>query len=467
MGKELRLLSQDLPLLGFLLIGIVLTVGLLAGVYPAFIVSSYRPIKGLGKTLQSGPRGLLFRRILVILQFGITVIFIIGTLTVRRQIKHMKNQSLGFDGAQTLVIAPVSHWPTYSQLETFRNELESGPGIERTCLSSVVPGRMYWQDLWSRVGDPNQRISAMKEIQTDFSFIDLYDLEMAAGRPFQETMGTDRGRDFSRSMDDGHGTFSNEEWDQMRGIKQMAVVLNESAVNQLGFDSPQAALEAVLVRDPVSVDFHGHVVGVVKDFHMESLRDKIQPLVMYLLDTNTRAPMQVSVRMSGQELSNSVRDIESLWMSRFPETEFESFFVNEAFDGLYQQEEKIFDVYGYVSLMSIFIACLGLLGLILFALEQRNKEIGVRKVLGASVLDIFRMFSIDYVRLILAANLVAWPVSYILMLRWLQGFAYRTSLDLWIFVFTAFSVFTVTMLTVGLQVIRAARANPVEVIRDE
>jgi len=468
-GKDIHLLPQDLPLFIVGLGTLLLLVAVLAGGYPAFVLSGFRPVHVFRKTLPSGMKGVNIRKALVVLQFAITVFFIIGALTVRRQVAFMRTQNLGFNGSQVLVVSPMSNAPNYSQLETFRNELLRRPNIEGVCLSSVVPGRMYWQDLWARIGDPDQKTTVLTEIQTDFDFIDLYGLEVIAGRPFLREMGTDRDREFAEFMDRGGGRLPiGKDGTQLEtGLKRMAIILNETAVRNMGLGSPEEALGKSLVRDPVSVDFYGTVIGVVRDFHFETLKTEVQPLVLFMIDPTSQDPGMVSIRLSGQDMLQAMDAVEKAWKTHFPESINEIFFVDENFGRLYEQEEKIYQVYGYVSFLSIFIASLGLFGLVLYMVEQKTKEIGIRKVLGASIPDIFFVFSRDHIKLVFFANVIAWPVSYYVMKRWLEDFAYRTRIDPWTFLMTAVAVTIVVWLTIGFHILRAARTNPVDSLRYE
>jgi len=468
-GKEIALPSGEISIFILSLIGIVLFVGGLAGCYPAFFLSAFQPCRVLKKTFQTGVKGAAIRKALVVLQFAITIFFIIGTLTIRKQLMYMRSQDLRFNSLKIFVIVPTSHSPLYRQMETFKNEQVRHPNIERVSLSTVVPGRMYGRDIWSEVGKSEQETTLLLEIESDYDFVDLYGLELIAGRTFLRELGTDGGRHFLNFMDMDLGRLQVERVDPetSSGPKEIAIILNEEAVRRLGLGTPEQALGRILVRDPVSVDFHGRVIGVVQDFHFESLRTEIQPLVLFMHDSTAQYPMCVSIKCSGRDLTGTIADINKLWNAHFPESTFESFFMDENFSRLYEQEERIFQVYGYVSLLSIVIACLGLFGLILYVVEQKTKEIGIRKVLGASIADIFVLFSKDYVKLVFIANLIAWPVSYHLMNRWLQDFAYRTSIGPWTFVFTPILTFVVSLGTIGFQVVKAARANPVEALKYE
>ncbi len=468
-GKEIVLLPREIPIFILSLAGILLFTGVLAGGYPAFLLSAFRPSSVLKKTHQSGMKGAFIRKTLVILQFTITIFFIIGAMTIRKQLSFMRKQDLGFQGSNVFVLSPVSNAPLYDDLEAFKNELMRHSTIEAVTFSSVIPGRMWVEDLWVKKDQPGQGTSVLYEVETDYDFIDLYGLELVAGRQFEKKMGTDGMRDIP-SLEETGDDFSLREEEGVESLKrpkEVGIVLNEKAVGQLDLDDPTQALGQVLVRDPVSVDFYGRVVGVVRNFHFESLKADIQPLVMFLHDPSYPIPMEISIKVSNRELPQTRIHIEKRWREFFPEATHETFFIDAHFGRLYEQEQRIFEIFCYGTLLTVLIACLGLFGLILFVIEQKTKEIGIRKILGASMPHIFLLFSKGYIKLILISNLIAWPVSYFFLNKWLQSFAYRASFNPWIFIFTAFIAFFIAMATIWFQVFQVARARPVEALRYE
>jgi len=465
-GVDIELSSKEIPYFILGLFTIILFVGVLAGSYPAFFLASFQPIKVLKRSLHLETRGVFFRKVLVILQFVITIFFIISTFTIRDQIIFMKTQPLGFVDSQILVMAPTSNIPLYHQMETLKNELNNQSNIQDISLSSVVPGRMYWRDLWTVFGKPKQETTVLKEIEVDFNFFDLYQLELVAGRKFLPEMVTDRQKDFTDLIETDLGNLQKGKIDS-RKPKEMAIILNEKAVQQLGFKSSDEALGKILVRDPVAVDFYGRIIGVVNNFHFESLQAEIQPLVLFMHDPSAQYPMHVSIKLSNQNFSRTIATVQNTWRTHFPESNFESFFIDENFGKLYAQEEKILKVYGYVSVFSIFIACLGLLGLILYMVEQKTKEIGIRKVLGSSTIGIMVLLSKKLITWILLANLITVPIAFLIMGRWLENFAYRTNIGFLAFIFSGVITLVITLLTISFQSFKAARANPVDSLKYE
>ncbi len=468
-GRKISLLPHEILPFIFGLITITFLVGTLAGSYPAFFLSALRPNTVLKKAFQSDIKGATIKKVLVILQFAITIIFIIATITVNEQIDYMKTQDLGFNSSQILVIPPSSDYPSTAQSDAFRNELLKNPNINHFSLSNNVPGRIYNQDIWAEFGKQDKGIIPLYEIVTDYDFIDTYGLKLIAGRNFSKEISTDARSNFSNIITANKGLMSTtkEELDEPREPLEMAVILNEEAMRRLNFSSPENILGKILVRDPVSIDFIGKVIGVVNDFHFHSLQTAIEPLIIYIHDPSSSAPMAISLQISDQNVAGTISFVEKLWKQHFPASPFNYFFIDEDFEKYYEQEERILEVFSYMTLFTIFIACLGLFGLILYVATQKTKEIGIRKVLGATVSNIIVLLSKDYVKLVFISNIIAWPAAYFVMNNWLQGFAYRISLGWEIFIFSAVLALAIAILTVSYQSIKAALANPVESLRYE
>ncbi len=222
-----------------------------------------------------------------------------------------------------------------------------------------------------------------------------------------------------------------------------------------------------MVLDPVSVYFHGKIVGVVQDFHYESLRNSIEPLVLYLLDPSAQWPRSISMRIQSQNLTHTLSQLKNLYASHFPATTFDTFFINDEFGRLYEQEKRVVEVLGYVSALSILIACLGLLGLVMFVLTQKRREIGIRRVFGASVNSLMLLFSQGYLKCILISMIIACPIAYMGIHLWLRGFAYRTNIGVAPALFAGGIVLVLAFITIAIQVHRAGRVNPVETLRCE
>jgi len=465
-GKKITLLPEEQGLFIGGLIGITFLSGIFAGGYPALFLSSFRPAAVLKKAYHSGKKGIAFRKTLVIVQFVITVCFIVATITAKDQISFMKTKHLGFDSSRIIVLPPGDASTAVSKLESVRNELLNGSHINNTTYSNNVPGRMYSQDIWKQYQQQDKAITPLYEIETDYDFIDVYGLQLIAGRKFSKEMATDAKSGFTNVIPTVHGLMPTTTEASGSEIKpqEIAVILNEEGVQRLGLGSPEEAISKVLVRDPVSVDFLGVVIGVVRDFHFESLQRKIEPLVIYLYDQSRPYSLTTSIKISN---SHAISSIKKIWSTHFPDLPFEYFFIDENFARQYQQEEKILDIFGYMSLFAIFIAGLGLFGLTLFISDQKTKEIGIRKVLGATISNVVVLLTKDFIKMVFIAYVIGCPIAYLAMRRWLQNFAYQTDLGLWIFLTAGLITLMIVLMTVSFQALRAAVANPVDSLQYE
>lgn len=443
LGKSLAIHYFSNPVFIFTAFLSIFLIGIVAGVFPAVILSSFKPliiIRGLmplwSKNEASGNRKNTLRNTLVVCQFVVSLVLIISSLFIHRQILFMKNKDLGFRKEQMLVIPTQSvqmSQTIYQQFESIKSEFLQDPGVATITIQSAAPGRDKLTEKIRRIDEENSEgLFACIEF-TDANYLESYDIPLVAGRDFQAERSTDSGEAF---------------------------VINETAVQELGFSTPEEALGQRL-----SVWFwQGAIIGVVKDFHFRSLHRKIGPLVCFTPKFN---PEYFTVRLNTQNMPQTLDFLKNKWASFFPENPFEYYFLDEAFDGFYQSEEKLGTLLPVFTELAIFIACLGLFGLAYFTTQRRTKEIGVRKVLGASVANISIMLSKEYTKWVVFANLIAWPVAWYVVQRWLQNFAYRIEISWWIFVFAGGLVLLIALLTVGWQVIRVANANPVETLRYE
>ena len=427
-----------------ILLGTAVLTGLLAGSYPAFYLASLKPVRIFKNRLGAGgAQGAPLRKGLVIVQFTISIILIISTLIFDRQLRYIQDKPLGFDKERVLVLR-VPSGPAVRDLAPLKSALRRNPKIAGVCGSEQLPSSigMYNNVTWEGAR-PDEKVELMFN-RVDYDFLDTFKIKLAAGRTFS--------REFPGDAADGATAQSAK-----------GVILNEEAVRRMGWAD---AVGKQVIEDYPDGRTYMKVIGVVRNFHFTSLRTAIQPMNFFLSTASNR---YVSVKIQDEDLPGAVRFVESAWKGLYPDLPFDSFFLDTVFDRTYRSENRQRELFGVLSLLAVFIASLGLFGLAAHAAEQRTKEIGVRKALGASTIGIVRLLSWEFTRWVLAANLLAWPAAYIFLNRWLQGFAYRIDLPAqWVwFVFAAALSLVVAWLTVGAQAVKAAAANPVQSLRYE
>jgi putative ABC transport system permease protein len=427
-----------------ILLGTAVLSGLMAGSYPALYLSGLKPVRVLKNRLgDRGAKGAPLRKVLVVAQFTISIILIISTLIFGRQLRYIQNKPLGFEKDRILVLR-VPSGPALRDLAPLKAALLRDPRIAGVCGSQQLPSSigMYNNVTWEGAR-ADERIELMF-CRIDYDFLDTFGIGLAAGRNFSLK--------FPADAVDGTDPKS------PRGV-----ILNEEAVRRMGWTDP---IGRQVIEDYGDGRTYMKVVGVVKDFHFTSLRSAIRPMNFFLSTGSNRF---VSVKIRTDDLRGAVGFVEAAWKSLYPDLPVDSFFLDSVFDRYYQAEERQRKLFGILSLLAVFIASLGLFGLAAHAAEQRTKEIGIRKTLGASTPGIIRLLSWEFTRWVLVANLLAWPIAYLFLNGWLRGFAYRIGLPAqwgW-FVFAAVLSLVIAWLTVGAQAVKAAAANPVRSLRYE
>lgn len=427
------ILFKGVILITLLIVPIV--VGIVSGIYPAIFMSSFQPVKVLKGVMKIGGSNVSFRKVLVTVQFAVSIILIISTAVVFKQLGYMQQTSLGFNKEHILTTAYNSELD--NKFESFRTALMANPGVVNVTRSSRVPSGRLLDSQGSEIdrGDSLAPTNAdIKYITVDQDFLNTYDIKVAAGRGFS--------RDFSTDTS--------------------SFLLNQTAVKALGLKSDQDAVG----KNFSYAGIKGKVVGIFHDFHFESMRQPIVPLIMVIPSGNGNYG-SISIKISGGNITSSIDHIEKVWKQFLPQSPFDYNFIDDRFAKLYDSEQRQGTIFTIFAGIAIFIACLGLFGLSSFTITQRVKEIGIRKVLGASAGSIVQLLSKDFLKLVLIAAVIAFPVAWYAMHQWLLDFAYRINIPWWIFIVAGIVAAMIALATISLLTVKAAMSNPVKSLRTE
>jgi putative ABC transport system permease protein len=415
-----------------ILVGATFFVGVLAGLYPALYLTRFEPVEVIKGSQISGSGKSVFRRNMVVVQFGISIILIIGMFTVFEQKKYIQTRSLGFD-KENVVILPVRSQQISRNYQSFRNDLKSNPQIVSVSASAEVPADTHYSNTNFHRLDSDEPV-ILYLFFCDYDYVDTYGMEVIAGRTFSREFSTDT-----------EGT----------------ILLNESGVHRFGW-KPEEAVGKKL-KGPYSEEAV-KVVGVVKNFNYKSLRREVEPMALLLYPDYIR---KISVRIMPGDIGKTMNFIQKAWETEFPGEQFEFSFLDSRINQLYENEKKMQNLFIIFAALSILVACLGLLGLVSFTAELKTKEIGIRKVLGASTGHVIVLLSKEFIKWILLANLVAWPLAWFMMNKWLQNFAYRTNIGWIVFVTAGFLTMGIAIFTFIFQTVKTASAKPVDSLRYE
>jgi len=431
MGKELStVLFHSWYFIPFLIL-LCLVIGLFAGGYPAFLLSSFRPITVLKGKSQSNEKGKKFRNALVVFQFVTSITLIVGTLVISEQMDFIKNKDLGYNKEHVIIVH--SAHKLIPQQKPFKERISQNPKVISATYSDSLPEILLEIKNFKRESSVANDEHTLVTIMTDFDFAETYELELAAGRFFKEEFSTD----------------------------SFAVLLNEAAVKAMGITDPLNERLIYMARPPVPMN----IIGVLKDFHMENLHEPIKPMAAIVL---RRFPaVLLSVRVAPGEIQNTLSFIEETWKQFVPGQPFEYVFFDETFEETYKTTIQASRIFSAFSFLGIFIACLGLFGLASYTAMRKTKEIGIRKVMGASESGIVFLLFKEFIKWIIAANFVAWPIAYFFMNAWLQDYAFRIELKIWMFALAGVLALIVSLGTVTYQSVKAAGKNPVEALKYE
>ncbi len=419
-----------------ILIGIIFFVSLVAGIYPAIFLSKYKPVDSLKGIRVPGSSGAGLRKMLVVLQFSISIFLLIGTAAIYKQLNYMLTANAGFNKKDIFIVSyPASQKGAADKYQVLKNEFLSVPGVMDVSGVYTLPGSGNKEQQSFRLkGQAKDDAMTMQASGVDYDFINTLGIKLIEGRNFSEQFGTD---------------------------KDDAIIINETAERKLGLKNP--------VGTEVYIPGGGReklvkIIGVIKDFHTASFHEKIEPLFLYI---NPVRFFNIAIKIDPNYTKQALASLKDKFKNVIPDKSFSYETLTEQYSSLYQSDEKTGSLIMIFAILSVLVASMGLFGLSSFATEVRMKEIGIRKVLGADALKISFLLSKDFTKWVLVANIIAWPVAYYAISKWLEDFAYKTEMGIWIYILAAAVALLISVLTISFQSIKAANANPIETLRYE